>query len=85
MSANDPNRDSFTLYPNPVHDLLNIRLGSSMAAIDAAEIYDLAGRLVATPEVSDNTISVKALSTGNYILLLQSTDGKRYTQKFLKN
>ncbi|RZJ33404.1 MAG: T9SS type A sorting domain-containing protein [Flavobacterium sp.] len=85
LSTNDVNPNSFTLYPNPANDLLSIRLGSGISDIKAAEIYDLAGRLIARPEVSQNTISVKQLASGNYILLLESANGKRFTQRFLKN
>lgn len=78
------NSSDFSVYPNPASDLLNIKLGNSMAELKNIEIFDLNGRLVLSPSATNNTISVKNLSTGTYILLLKTTDGKKYTQKFLK-
>ena len=78
------NSSNFSVYPNPVDDILNIKLGTSMADLSTAEIFDLNGRMVVNETVSNNAISVKNLSTGSYILLLKLKDGKQHTQKFLK-
>jgi len=75
---------SFSVYPNPANEVLNIKMGKTMANIKTAQVYDLSGRLVLAPTVSDQAISVKSLSTGTYLLLLKTTDGKQFTQKFLK-
>ncbi len=77
-------RNSFSLYPNPADDQLNIQLGSALAALKEVTIFDLKGRIVSNPTVSNENISVKNLSTGTYLLVLKTIDGKKYTQKFLK-
>ncbi|MDI1255033.1 MAG: FG-GAP-like repeat-containing protein [Flavobacterium sp.] len=76
--------NNFSIYPNPAADQLTITPGNAMATLETAAIFDLSGRQVATPSLSNNVISVKNLSTGTYILLIKSVDGKKYTQKFLK-
>ena len=76
---------AFAIYPNPANDVINVQLSKNTATIKNAEIYDLAGRLVLSPEMTNHMISVKPLSTGSYILLLKDVSGKMHTQKFIKN
>lgn len=76
--------NNFSVYPNPADDVLNIQLGSNVSGIVAAEVYDLNGRLVAQPALDGNAVSVKQLSAGTYLLVLNTVDGKRSAQKFIK-
>lgn len=76
--------NNFSIYPNPTDDQLNIQLGSNLSGISRAEVYDLNGRLVAEPALNGNTVSVKQLAAGTYLLVLNTTDGKRSAQKFIK-
>ncbi|KPH12832.1 T9SS type A sorting domain-containing protein [Chryseobacterium sp. ERMR1:04] len=71
----------FTIYPNPVKDVLSIQ---SKDKIVKAEIYDAAGRVLKTISVTDNSMNVSELAKGNYIIKL-STKDKMMTQKFIKN
>jgi len=63
---------------------LTIKSGNAIAPLETAEIFDISGRLVSSPALSGDSISVKNLSAGTYILLIKAADGKKYTQKFLK-
>jgi hypothetical protein len=85
LAVNTVSVAAFNIYPNPANDVLNIQLSENIATIKNAEIYDLAGRLVLSPEMTNHIISVKPLSTGSYILLLKDVSGKMHTQKFIKN
>lgn len=76
--------NNFSIYPNPTDDVLNIQLGSNVSGIAKAEVYDLNGRMVAEPVLNNNMVSVKQLSAGTYLLVLNTTDGKRSAQKFIK-
>lgn len=76
--------NNFSVYPNPTDDVLNIQLGSNMSDITQAEVYDLNGRLVAEPALNANAVSVKQLSAGTYLLVINTADGKRAAQKFIK-
>ncbi len=73
---------SFTVYPNPVKDVINI---SSGADLQSAQIYDLTGRLVAKKQIVNKTVNVSNLSQGTYLLIVQDADGKKATQKFIKS
>ncbi len=85
LNTNQVTVAAFSIYPNPANDVLNIQLSDTTAAIKNAEVYDLAGRLVLSPDMTNHTVSVKSLSTGTYILLLKDVSGKMHTQKFIKN
>ncbi|NMH27989.1 FG-GAP-like repeat-containing protein [Flavobacterium silvaticum] len=74
----------FTIYPNPADDYLTISPNASAPEIKSAQIFDLGGRLITNPELENDKLSVKILSTGTYILVLRTAAGKSYTQKFLK-
>lgn len=75
------NKSTFSIYPNPVKDILSIQ---SKEKIVKAEIYDAAGRVLKAVSVTDNSINVSELSKGNYLIKL-STKDKTVTQKFIKN
>lgn len=69
------------IYPNPVSDVINIQ---AQTPISSAQIADLSGRIVFSALLSSESIDVKSLSTGSYILKLQAADGKSFTRKFIK-
>ncbi len=73
-------KKTFTIYPNPVSDVLNI---STNAEIKAAKLYTLTGQLAGT--YTTNTINVSGLPAGAYILTIEMADGSTGTQKVIKN
>lgn len=83
LSVADFANASFSVYPNPVKDILKIKLKTSNT-IKLAQVFDLSGKLILTSEVKDQTIDVQSLSKGTYLLLLRDQDGKDYSQKIIK-
>lgn len=75
--------NTFTIYPNPTKEFLNIL--SDLFEIKTAIIYDLTGRMVLESKTSNQTIDVRSLAQGSYIISIKGSDGKIYNQKFLKN
>lgn len=69
------------IYPNPASDVINIK---SQTALSSAQIVDLSGRVVYSALLSSESIDVKSLTTGIYILKLQAADGKTFSRKFTK-
>ncbi len=67
----------FTIYPNPVHGLLNVKLTSTSIENTTIEIYDMAGRmmltnkLVLTPGDQNIQIDMSNLQKGTYVLKLK--------------
>ncbi len=78
-----PNEFVYSMYPNPVLNVLNIDNTSDVTHID---VYDATGKMVRTTEVSTNnvTIDVADLQTGVYIVNVTNEKGTQ-TSKFIKN
>jgi hypothetical protein len=64
------------LYPNPVGDVLNIRLGEQINARVSLDIFDMQGRLVMRKELDgmmgDHVIETGHLPAGSYIVRMYS-------------
>jgi hypothetical protein len=73
----------YTLYPNPVKDLLSLRFDDGDEP-ESVELYDLAGRLVGTKPNGLESIDMEAMSSGVYMLRVTMKDGTSYHEKILK-
>ncbi len=75
---------SFEMYPNPVSDLLNIKLPTGT---DKAEVsvFDYTGRLVSSKIISSNdtAIDVQKISKGIYMIRVDANN-KIGVQRFIK-
>jgi hypothetical protein len=69
----------FSLYPNPVRDVVNISAGES---IQRVRVYDLTGRIVkqANPNTADFSLDVADLSKGVYFVKLNAGDREASTK-----
>lgn len=74
----------FRIYPNPVKDVLNIQLKDSQKSIETAKVYDLSGKLILEPNISQNNLNVQSLPVGTYILFLKNSLGEKFSQQFIK-
>jgi hypothetical protein len=68
MSVNRVEVQNVVISPNPVKDILNI----SSHDFNQAKIYDCTGRLVKEVIITNQKIDFSDLSSGNYILKIQS-------------
>jgi len=84
LSIKDFTNTAFSISPNPATDVLNIKLKDKFLSFKTAEIFDMTGRSVANTAIVNESISLKNLSSGSYIILLKDEKDKHYTQKFLK-
>lgn len=75
----------FTLYPNPVQDVLNIKATQAIE-LQSLSVYDVLGQIViAVPNAkSVSTIDVSKLTTGHYFVKVKSDKGSS-SMKFIKN
>jgi hypothetical protein len=73
----------FTIYPNPVNDLLTLRFDDGTLP-ESVELYDLAGRLVGTKPNGLESIDISTMTSGVYMLRVTMKDGTRYHEKVLK-
>ena len=88
LSVDDFNADQFTLYPNPVKDLLTVRMNKSVD-ITSYQIVGLDGRLISKETLdrsnSTFTINVSKLAQGTYFLNLYNSVGNRVSKKIIVN
>ncbi len=78
--------DSFTVYPNPASDKLNVYFNTKSDEIKQIKLFDSLGRMVTKRETSENqiTIDLKDFAKGNY--KIQIIDGTKKTKRsFIKN
>jgi hypothetical protein len=78
ISVEENDIASFSLYPNPTTEFVNVELGSNINGNANLEIYNLKGQLVMSENLNQkiNTIEVSNLNKGLYILNIQSEQGK---------
>ena len=60
------------IFPNPVKDVLTINYDKAIRQID---VYDVFGKLVKTFKTVSNSINLSELSSGVYMLNMQTEDG----------
>ncbi|WP_261510194.1 CRTAC1 family protein [Chryseobacterium paludis] len=75
--------DLFTVYPNPSEDMINFKSKNDFSPVEA-KLYELSGRIALQTKVERNSISIKQLTSGVYILVLIDKNGKTYSQKVTK-
>jgi hypothetical protein len=82
------NPASVTLTPNPATDEIRMINTDSKTNVlfTSASIFDLTGKLVAEKKVEphNNTVIVRDLPAGIYILRARGADGSSFSQKIIK-
>ena len=84
LSTNSFTSTTFNIFPVPTKNLITIQAYDNSITFKSAEIFDLNGRKITESKLDNNNINVQSLATGSYILLLNDSNGKRHTQKFIK-
>jgi len=74
--SNDDTKDSYSLYPNPANDYMNIKI---------VEIYDLTGRNLGMVDFSNNQINLSSYKSGFYLIKITTKSNEIIIKKFLKN
>ncbi len=79
----------YTIYPNPVQGILNVKINATATEKTAVEIYDITGRIMITKIISLSAgeqniqVDMSGLQKGSYTLKL-SLGGKTSTQMINK-
>ena len=74
--------NKFSVYPNPVKDILNIKLTEG-EEIEKILVYSTLGKLVKEYKITNNTINIESLASGIYILKVITKDAI-LTEKIVK-
>ena len=83
LSTDDFNIKSFSIYPNPTSDFVNIKTD---VTINSVEVFNQLGQRVINlkrDSLLENTIDVKNLKNGIYLMTITS-DKKKQALKFIK-
>jgi hypothetical protein len=72
---------SFKIYPNPVHDMINLKtLNNGKASFI---IFDITGKQMMSGKLEGDRVNVSSLNQGFYFLQL-TINGKKNVSKFIK-
>lgn len=71
-----------SLYPNPVNDVLNVTVPSSIQ-IEGATMYNILGKGTQVEVSANNTINTSSLASGVYLLTINTNEGN-ITKKVVK-
>ena len=79
-------KQELILYPNPVHDQLQIAINQQGVKVEQVIIYDINGREILNKSYNDYlvNINVSSYTTGLYIVKISGTDGREWSRKFIK-
>ena len=82
LGSDDFDSAVFSVYPNPVQDVLNI---NTAATVDAITVYDVLGKIVlqAQPDSVSPSIDMSALTSGAYMVKV-TIGGSSKTVKVVK-
>src|SRR5690606_9282661 len=76
------------LYPSPAHDALHVKIPESMRKLSSSlYVYNTNGQVVQkrTITAAHEVLDVTDLPSGMYVLVLSSSEGTKFLQKFLKD
>ena len=82
LTVEDQALANVSIYPNPVIDVINIDTPVDLTD-RIATVFDITGKRILNKKLADNTLDVSNLSSGTYILRLESL-GKSISRKFIK-
>ncbi|MBV6881594.1 T9SS type A sorting domain-containing protein [Epilithonimonas ginsengisoli] len=82
LAVSDSKNETVSIYPNPVKDILNVKTASK---IKTHKVYNLSGQIVNAKLISDKTVDFSRLEKGIYVVEILLENGKKLTQKIIKN
>ncbi len=82
LGVNESQASKVAVYPNPVKDLLTVKTSEK---INSVKVYNLSGQLSAVKLNADYTLDFSKLSKGMYIVEITLQNGKKITEKIIKN
>ncbi len=75
---------SFTLYPNPTSDYVNVTYDNESTEVKAIVVYDISGKIMKIERNDKHRINLGDLPHGNYYLSVETQNG-RFSQSIMKN
>lgn len=75
--------NTFNIYPNPAHNLINIQ-NSSNNNINFIHLMDTSGKIIKTYKDDLEHLDVSSVSSGNYLLFIQTSKQKIVKKVIIK-
>ncbi|MEN9324145.1 MAG: putative adhesin [Bacteroidota bacterium] len=87
LGTTAPDTVAFSVYPNPAHGQVAVRLGNTSATIDTIKIYDYVGKCIAQQagSAATETIDVQQLTPGIYLVEVSTSLQQKSVQKLVIN
>ena len=74
------------VYPNPSNNYITIQHKQNLTENYDYSIIDLIGRIVKSGKSKFNElINIENLTSGNYIIQIETEKGEKFTEKLIKN
>ncbi|WP_300564979.1 T9SS type A sorting domain-containing protein [Flavobacterium sp.] len=83
LSTEDFSPTTFSMYPNPTSDFLNIKNDMNLS-IDTISIMDLTGKKMLEQKGTNSPVNVQPLANGIYMIQITS-EGRSFQNKFIKS
>lgn len=83
LSLAENSNSKIILYPNPTSTTLSVS-NTEMLNIKDISIISTLGKVVKKGKLTNGNIDVSDLSEGLYVLAIETEDGKKYAESFLK-
>lgn len=83
LSLVDNGTTNIILYPNPTSDIITLS-NIEMLDIKNVSIVSTLGKVVKKVNLTNSSFSVSNLAEGFYILLIETSEGKKYSESFIK-
>ena len=75
---------AISIYPNPAHTILNIRLDNE-ASLASITITDVLGKVILFEATASNSINIQSLEAGIYFLTVKNKTNQVANVKFIKD
>jgi predicted extracellular nuclease len=86
--VNFENNNSYSAYPNPAKNIINIAADNANGLVADAEIYNMQSQLLMKRKINIASqiipVDISSLSSGIYLLKIIAADGTVTMQKFIK-
>jgi hypothetical protein len=83
LSLEDTENSKIILYPNPTSEIITLS-NIEMLNIKNISIISTLGKEIKKVKLSNSSFSVSDLSEGLYILLIETLEGNKYSESFIK-
>ncbi len=79
----------FRIIPNPSDSNIQIRLNDKTERVESIEVFDMTGRMLYEKNLGQKqwqvNLEISAFKNGTYIIIVNTTNGNRLRNKFIKN